>query len=205
MRLMSMPVYIILMAVIVVLLLSTTYVVNRVRPDDDVAVATLLPTDESITRWANDVLDHGLTPSRLESWLTLLAGDGVTRDPTTIDVRGTSLKLLRTPEGRGWRGRVKTAAGSATGFADIMLSYQRISGTAAIDTSVVPASDSARADAVGYALFVNPPDAQMVKLARRQAGEHVRWESRADGKLSFHVTQPQADRLARLIERLPAL
>jgi hypothetical protein len=201
---MPVTVYIILLAVIVVLLLGSTWVLNRATHPSggEVAAArSLEASDAGIAAWARDTLASGFTPDHLTSLLLLLAGDQAERGANGVSIKGTKLALLPVPGYRGWRGTIALDPSECP--LEIQLDCRRDEAGFSIDASLIPQVDG-RGDgkAHGVALIVNPPNAESFLLELDSRSESPRWQSQHEGRRSFTLSNDEVERLRSLVQRL---
>jgi hypothetical protein len=201
---MPVTVYVILLAVIVVLLLGSTWVLNRAThpPGGDVAAArSLEASDAGIAAWARETLARGLTPDHLTSLLLLLASDQAERGANGVSIKGAKLVLLPVPGSRGWRGTIGLDAPERP--LEIQLDCRRDETGFSIDASLIPQVEGkGDGKARGVALIVNPPNAESFSLELDPRGESPRWQSQHEGRRSFTLSNDEVERLRSLVQRL---
>jgi hypothetical protein len=210
---MPMTVYIILLAVIIVLLLGSTWVLNRATHPKVAEVAparALEASDVALASWTRDSLAQGLTPERMLALLLLLGSEQTERSASALAVKGTGLALApvadarRAAGGRVWRGTLEIAAPSPHAV-EIQLDCRHDGDAFSIDASVLPqiaASASGGTPERGAALIVNPPNAVALTLERNRQNDPPTWDSLRDGRRTFTLSNEEAALLRASVQRL---
>jgi hypothetical protein len=215
---MSTTIYIILLAVIVVLLLGSTWVLNRAahpKGGDVVAASQIEPADAALARWARRSLENGLTPDQLTSFLLLLGSDQAERSATKIAVKGTKLELLSVTDApppsdgaarrRGWRGTLALDDEAPPRTLEVQLDCQSDETTFSIDASLIPQIAEKKemgAASRGVALIVNAPSAESFTLVANPQSASPQWQSQREGRRSFTLSRDEVQRLRELVRLL---